>query len=245
MGKVADKLGAVTDTRPAGWPTWKPTYPGEQPPQELVGAVLAQDKQRLQQIRDPNLQLLMLKLAAVARQSEDQAVTRLECFLAQADALMNYANNSIPLARELDILKDLRGGLIALQDYNAGSYAKLRVLRGKAPNKTKPKRPSEARQRALIRLFVHVLTIGGTQNGALEDVKAEKKVAKFASDNGLKRERLGVRGVCVDIDLGEDREAADLFETLKAATLPTDVRKWPEKDRLGWVKRRAPTLLKI
>jgi hypothetical protein len=232
---VADTTTPHAETRR---PTWRPAYPGERPPQELVDAVLAQDKQQLQQIHDPNLQLLMFKLAEAARQSDDQAITPLDCFLVQADALMNFAN-SLPLARSLDLLKLFRAGLIALQDYNAGSEAKLRPMRGKPPNRTKPRRPSEARERALIRLFVQVLMTGG-----IEEVEAERLVAKYASANGLKRTQLGVHGVCVEIDAGEDKTGADQFKLLKAR-LPADVHRWNQKQGLAWVERRAAIFRKL
>lgn len=244
-GAMGDKSDTDTrhpndgESRPAR-PTWQPAYPGDQPSQELVDAVLAHDQRRIEQIRDPNLRVLMLELVLELAEPASQS------FQAQANALMNFANNSIPLVRELDLLKPFRDGLIAQQDYNAGSDAKLRALRGKAPNTTKPKRPSAARERALIRLFVHVLTIGGKQNGGLEETEAEKQVARFASDNGLKRKRLGVHGICVAIDLGKagDKIGADEFEPLKAR-LPADVHQWSDEQRLAWVKRGATIFRKL
>ena len=229
------------ESRPARL-RWQLAHPVDRPPQELVDAVLAQDEQRLARIHDPNLRLLMLQLAEAARQSDGQANAALQCFLAQADALMNFVHNSIPLARELDLLKQYRAGLIALQDYSAGSDAKLRTLRGKVSNTTKPRRPSAARERALIRLFVHVLTGGG-----MDEVQAEKLVAEGVSDNGLKRTRLGVHGVCVAIDLGDagDRTGAEQFKVLKKAALPADVHQWDDEQRLAWVKQRATVFRKL
>jgi hypothetical protein len=229
MDKIADKPARLT---------WRPAYPGERPPQELVDAVLAQDTQQLQHIHDPNLQLLMFRLADAARQSDDQAITRLECFLVQADALMNYAER-LPLVRELDVLEQFRAGLIASQDYNAGSDAKLRALRGKLPIQTKARRPSEARERALIRLLVHVLMIGG-----VKEIDAERKVAKYVSDSGLKRTPLGVHGVCVNIDVGEDKIGAEQFELWKAR-LPADIHRWNQKQHQAWVKRGVTIFPKL
>jgi hypothetical protein len=200
-----------------------------------VDAVLAWDTQRLeqqlQQIHDPNLRVLMLKLAEAAR---DLAANPLECFLVQADALMNYAN-SLPLVRELDQLEQYRAGLIALQDYNAGSDAKLRALRVKLPGQTKARRPSEARERALIRLFVQVLMTCG-----VKEVQAERGVAKIVSANGLKRTRLGVHGVCVAIDTDEDKIGAEQFKFLR---LPADVQN--QKQGWDWVKRSAAIFGKL
>jgi hypothetical protein len=247
-------LPAETNKTEARGPTWRPTSPDDQPPQKLIDAKLAYDRQRMErtldhlQIHDPALRRRMRetmidKRRYDARRHEDACrgdeppTNALECGLSQGWEMLRHADADSGFLRKHDVHKPFRDMLLAVEAYRAGSLEPLRALRGEAPNKTNAADPADAMVRAVLVFCVRKLTIGSTKTGGLTVTEAARHVSDYATAQGLPRTPLTVRKIYYTVLDGSDKGAADWYASIAADSFQDGDTNLSRKDRLAWLQR--------
>jgi hypothetical protein len=216
-------------------PIWRPASPGDQPPEKLVDAKLAHDRQQMErvldhlQIHDPALRRRMRetmidKRRYDARRHEDACrgdeppTNALDCGLSQGWEILRDADADSGFLRKHDVHKPFRDLLLAVEAFKAGRLEPLLALRREAPNRTNAADPVDAMVRAVLTLCVQKLTVGGKKNGGFTVTDAAKHVSDHATAQGLPRTKLTVRKIYYAVLNRKDEKAADWYASITAGS---------------------------
>jgi hypothetical protein len=244
-----------TDAAPAAdntrGPTWRPASPDDKPPQKLIEAKLAHDRQQMEraldhlQVHDPALrrqmrEAMLDKRIYDARRREEACrgdeppTNALECGLNQGWELYRRAYADSEFQRKNDMLKPFRDYLLAGEAFKVGSREPLDALRGEAPNTTNAADPADAIVQAVLKFCVKKLTIGGRKNGGFSVTEAARRVADHATDQGLPRTRSTVRKINYD---RTNKKAAEWYSLIAAGGLQDGDRCRSQDERLAWLQQ--------